>query len=138
DDPDEPASYRVLAWKDWISQVGGRDKFDRFYSRRLEAARSPEFLVIPQGSKTVAHPGGPNEYGFYRVGGWSSIMPYIAGLYALACQVDPDITPEAFWKVALATGDPVPAKSDARTYGAKRVNPSRLIAALPNGVGPQQ
>jgi hypothetical protein len=127
DDPDDPVSYRVLAWKDWISQVGGRGGFDKFFTRRLERAGTPEFLVIPEGSKTVAQPGGPNEYGFYRVGGWSSICPYIAGLYALACQVNPDVTPDVFWQAALVTGDPVTVEGAKKTYGGKRVNPPRLI-----------
>ena len=96
----------------------------------LGRAKSPEFLVLPEGSKTVAHPGGPNEYGFYRMGGWSSIMPYIAGLYALACQVKPDVTPEVFWRAALATGDPIAVAGDKNKYSGKRVNPARLIEAL--------
>ena len=128
--PDDPASCRILAWKDWVSQVAGRDGFETYYAKMLGRAGSPEFLVLPEGSKTVAHPGGPNEYGFYRTGGWSSIMPYIAGLYALACQVKPDITPEAFWTAALDTGDPIAVVGDKKTYCGKRVNPARLIAAL--------
>ena len=31
-------------------------------------------------------------------------MPYLAGVYALAAQVDPEITPERFWELALQTG----------------------------------
>ena len=31
-------------------------------------------------------------------------MPWIAGFYALACQVNPDITPEQFWAATLKTG----------------------------------
>ena len=30
-----------------------------------------------------------NEYVFYREGGWSWSIPYIAGVYALAAQVKP-------------------------------------------------
>ncbi len=130
DSPDDPGSYQVLSWKDWIYQVAGRDNFDKFYRKRLRGVGSPEFLVFPEGSKTVANPGGPNEYGFYRMGGWSSICPYIAGLYALACQVRPDITPAVFWRAALATGDPIAVKGEKKTYAGKRVNPVRLIEGL--------
>ena len=128
--PDDAIASRVITWKDWISQVAGRDGFAEYYERMLGRARSPEFLVLPEGSKTVAHPGGPNEYGFYRMGGWSSIMPYIAGLYALSCQVKPDITPEVFWQAALATGDPIAVVGDKKSYSGRRVNPARLFEAL--------
>ena len=130
DGPDDPASFRVMAWKDWITQVAGRDGFDKFYQKKLRAAGSPEFLVLPEGSKTVAQAGGPEEYGFYRVGGWSSICPYVAGLYVLACQVKPDITPEVFWERALATGVPVTVQGEKRAYAGKRVDPVRLIDSL--------
>jgi hypothetical protein len=130
DDPDDPASYHPLFWDDLISQIAGRDNFDEFYVRRLKRAGSPKFLLIPQGSKSVAQAGGPHEYGFYRLGGWSSMLPYISGLYALACQVKADITPEIFWDVALTTGDPLTVERDGRSYVGKRINPVRLIDRL--------
>ena len=129
DSPDDPDVYHVISWKDWISEVAV-EEFPKFYERRLERSKSPEFLLVPVGSKTVAHPHGRSEYGFYRMGGWSSLCPYIAGLYALACQVKPDITPEVFWKAGLATGDPMPVKKGEKTYAGKRVNPVRLIGSL--------
>ena len=130
DSPGEPVAYRVLSWKDWISQIAGRDGFEKFYEKRLKKAGSPEFLLISEGPRTVAHPFGRSAYGFYPMGGWSSVMPYIAGLYALACQVKPEITPEVFWQAALATGDPMPIKTGWATYAGKRINPARLIESL--------
>jgi hypothetical protein len=130
EDPDDPTSYRVLSWQDWISQIGGRDRTDLFVTMLLKRAGSPEMLLFPQGSKTLAHAGGRSEYGFYRAGGWSSIMPYIAGLHAMACQVRPDITPEGFWRAALATGDPMSIEGEKKAYAGKRINPGRLIEAL--------
>jgi hypothetical protein len=130
DSPDDPALGRVLPWKEWVMQVGGRDGFDLYYAKRLGRAKPVEFLVLPEGSKTVAHPGGREEYGFYRIGGWSSISPYLAGLYALACQVDPDVTPEGFWRAALATGDPVPIEGPSARFAGKIVHPAKLIEAL--------
>jgi hypothetical protein len=64
-----------------------------------------ETLMIPMDSRTTASPTGADEYVFYREGGWSWSIPYIAGLYALACQVKPEITPEPFRVAALKTGD---------------------------------
>jgi hypothetical protein len=130
DSPDDPASYRVISWKEWISQIAGRDGFEKFYEKRLKKAGAPEFLLISESAKTVAHPFGLSTYGFYPMGGWSSVLPYIVGLYALACQVKPDITPEGFWRAALATGDPMPIKTEWATYAGKRVNPTRLVESL--------
>jgi len=55
-------------------------------------------------SRTTASFTGISEYVFYREGGWSWSIPYIAGLYALAAQVDPEIPPERFWSLAMETG----------------------------------
>ena len=42
-------------------------------------------------SRCTASPTGINDYVYYREGGMSWTVPYLAGLYALACQVNPDI-----------------------------------------------
>ena len=55
-------------------------------------------------SRCTASPTGANDYVYYCQGGLSWSIPYLAGLYALACQVKPDITPELFWRTALETG----------------------------------
>jgi hypothetical protein len=88
-DPDSPASYgRVQGWG--------------------PGAGTP-LLFVPMNSRATAAPTGDGDYAFYPVGGWSWVTPYLAGLYALACQAKPDVTPEEFWRVALETGDPAPA-----------------------------
>lgn len=134
DDPDDPGVYSTIAWKNWIAQIAGRDGFERYYERRLRAAGTsagtPEVLLVSEGPRTVAGPFGRASYGFYPLGGWSSILPQIAGLYALACEVKPDITPDVFWRAALATGDPMPVEAGWATYAGKRVNPARLIESL--------
>jgi hypothetical protein len=61
-------------------------------------------LLVPMNSRTAASPMGPEEYAFYRMGDESETVPYLAGVYALAAQVDPQITPERFWELALQTG----------------------------------
>jgi len=77
-------------------------------SYHLFTAWGPGFaepiLLIPMASRTTAAPTGDSDYAFHRQGGWSWVAPYLAGLYALACQVKPDITPELFWEKALETG----------------------------------
>ena len=62
-------------------------------------------LLVPMDHRTVAAPGGDNEYAHYASGGWSWCTPYIAGAYALACQVNSTLTPDQFWAAALKTGE---------------------------------
>ena len=51
----------------------------------------------------------------------------------MACQVKSDVTPESFWKAALATGDTVTLSRDGKTYDlGKIVNPTKLMEALAN------
>jgi len=70
-----------------------------------ERLRAGKRLLVPMDSRCTASPTGLEDYVFYGQGGWSWCVPWIAGLYALACQVQPDITPEQFWAVALETGE---------------------------------
>jgi hypothetical protein len=92
-DPEDFRSYGPGLW--WMDQFWGL------------SAGSPALLLIPMDSRATASPTGNDDYVFYRQGGWSWSIPYLAGLYALACQVEPGITPEVFWAKALATGDSV-------------------------------
>jgi hypothetical protein len=93
-DPDTFGSYTAGLW--WL---------DEFYTGKYTPAPDREALLVPMDSRATASPTGPEDYVFYRVGGWSWSIPWIAGLYALGCQVKPDITPEIFWKAALSSGD---------------------------------
>jgi hypothetical protein len=60
-------------------------------------------LMVPMDHRTVAGPGGDEDYAHYGSGGWSWCTPYLAGVYALACQADPALTPDRFWASALKT-----------------------------------
>lgn len=75
-----------------------------FEGARLDV---PRRLLFPMGSRSFAAPQGPSAYAFNRAGSWSWMVPWIAGLYALALQVDPAITPKRFWEVALETARPM-------------------------------
>jgi hypothetical protein len=90
-------------------------------------------LLIPMDSRCTASPTGNEDYVFYSVGGWSWSIPYIAGLYALACQVSSSMTPEIFWEAALSTGDQLEYEISGRKYiFGKIVNPTKLISVLEN------
>ena len=60
-------------------------------------------LCVPEGSRVLASETGISDYRYDSFGGTSWGAPYIAGVYALACQVQPDITFEKFWKIAQDT-----------------------------------
>ncbi len=88
-------------------------------------------LMAPMDSRTVASFSGAGDYAFYRAGGWSWITPYIAGVYALAAQVDPAITPDRFWQLALETGHTVQCSVDGRTGDLGPIlDPVALVEAL--------
>jgi len=116
-DPNDIQSYEPGLW--WQNY---------FYESGLYSSNT---LLIPMDSRTTASPTGTEDYVFYREGGWSWSIPYIAGMYALAAQVKPDITPDEFWKTALKTGKTIQIKHDAKDYEFGVIlDPQPLIKAL--------
>jgi hypothetical protein len=113
--PDDFASYRPARWG--TQMYANHDR-----------------LLVPMDARTTASPTGKTEYAFYGDGGWSWAIPYIAGVYALAAQVDPKITPERFWALALKTGRTIEAKDGEKTISLGPIlDPVTLIAALATG-----
>ncbi|MBE7500869.1 MAG: hypothetical protein HS113_11285 [Verrucomicrobiales bacterium] len=91
-DPDDFNSYGLGSW--WAkSFLDGQRRF-------APGVR----LLVPMDARSTASPTGVQDYVHYAGGGWSWSVPYLAGLYALACQVKEDITPQRFWAAALQTG----------------------------------
>lgn len=90
-------------------------------------------LFVPMDSRCTASPTGSDDYVFYRYGGMSWSVPYVAGLYALACQVYPDITPEIFWNEAFKTGSIFEVDNNGNKVAlGKIVNPVKLIDNIQN------
>ncbi|MEA5040459.1 MAG: S8/S53 family peptidase [Clostridiaceae bacterium] len=88
-------------------------------------------LYVPMDFRTLASPTGTEDYVRFASGGLSWAVPWFAGVYALACQVKPDITPEEFWEVAYSTGKVVKFEKDRKVYRMDRVmDPAALIAEL--------
>jgi hypothetical protein len=100
-DPNDLSSYGPGTF--WQQQFFDRGSFSNV-------------LLVPMDSRTTASPTGTEDYVFYRVGGWSWSIPYLAGMYALAAQVNPDITPEVFWDAALKTGKTIRIQHDGKEY----------------------
>ncbi|MGE5629888.1 MAG: S8 family serine peptidase [Caulobacteraceae bacterium] len=121
-DPENKNSYLPGLW--WA---------DQYYEGKRELGI--DTLLVPMDSRTTASPTGASDYAFYRSGGWSWAVPYIAGLYALACQVKPDINPETFWNNVLSTGDVVQINHDGEPHSlGKIINPVKLFESCTNKI----
>lgn len=115
-DPDIYQNYEAgLFWKKYIVKTP-------------EKISNGNRLLIPMDSRCTAAPTGNSDYAFYRNGGLSWSIPYVAGLYALCCEVNPNITPEEFLKVALDTGDDMKIIEGHGSW--KVVNPEKLIEKI--------
>ena len=115
-DPDTFESYGPGSW--WA---------DSFYAGKTV----PDRLLVPMDARTTASPGGIDEYVFYRQGDWIWSIPYIAGMYALACQVNPAITPDRFWELAMQTGRTIQVTHNGKAYSLGPIlDPVALIAVL--------
>jgi len=129
--PDDFAAYSVIPWRESLSLVRKRNSaFDRYYEGQFDRFAGPRILLVPVNSRTSASPTGTRDYVFFRRGGWSDVEPFLAGLYALACQVRPEITPDLFWETALDTGQPLEFRKGDKTYDGRIVDPVRLIERL--------
>jgi len=81
-------------------------------------------ILVPMDCRCVASPTGENKYVFYYSGGMSWVVPYVAGMYALCCQVNPNITPGEFAKAVQRTASKV-IFDDGKEYNI--LNPEALI-----------
>lgn len=118
------------------------DKFESYgpglwWARMFEAQGVSGKLLIPMDSRTTAGPQGNEDYAFYRSGGWSWITPYLAGVYALACQVKPEITPDEFLSLAVKTGRTIEAKKADGTTAplGPIIEPAAIIETLQKEAG---
>jgi subtilisin family serine protease len=115
-DPNDFQSYGPGSW--WQ---------EMFYSQGLTA----DTLLVPMDARSTASPTGFEDYAFSSSGGWSWCVPYLAGMYALAWQVRPGITPEQFWTTALQTGQTIQIQHGWRHYSFGVIlDPQALIATL--------
>lgn len=118
-DPNEPADCRPGAFWEELLYSG-------------EYGGDENTLLLPMDRRTTAAPAGEGEYAYFAEGGMSWVVPYAAGLYALACQVRPEVTYEEFLAAAQATADPAAIWSregEEYPYG-RVVDPAALLARL--------
>jgi hypothetical protein len=114
-----------------LSDPDDFNSFDRVLWRDYSNYRSDHRLLVPCDSRATASPSGINEYVFYRTGGASWSIPYIAGVYALAAQVELGITPDRFWDLAVKTGRTVEFERNGQTIRMRPIiDPVAIIRAL--------
>ncbi len=118
-DPDSPDSYEAGAW--W--------KNNRHIN---EDINKDEYLLVPMDHRTVADFKSKDGYRYEgNDGGMSWSTPWLAGMYVLAKQVKPSVTPQEFWTTALKTSDEC-TNNDTGAYVGRLINPQKLIDALKN------
>lgn len=127
DDPDAASSYHPA-----VRMLGKTATLDSVY--------------LPADRRSFASPVGPEEYTYYTVGGASWAVPYAAGLFALARQVDADVRFEDFAKIAAETAAEVtvnfegtviqshiktkPIARESNEITIKVANPAEILRAL--------
>ncbi len=89
--------YGILSLKPGENPDQPENYDQGYYSSEKDVIR------VPGANKTVASHRGNDVYTFDRMGGMSWGAPYIAGLAALAYQVNPDITPNEIIQILIAT-----------------------------------
>ena len=119
-DPDAPDSYEAGAFWKKYSETGTPQQL------------KDKFLLIPMDHRTVADYKSKDGYRYEgNDGGMSWSTPWLAGMYVLAKQVKPSVTPQEFWDTALKTSDKC-TNNDTGTYVGRLINPQKLIEALKN------
>jgi membrane protease YdiL (CAAX protease family) len=115
-DPDLPNSYVPMFWV-----RNGRNGPWHF----------PNLIFVPMESRTMAAPTGPEDYTHDGQGGMSWTVPYVAGLYALAAQANPQITPDGFRAALFRTGRSIPYRHKGSEVSVGPVvDPQALIQAV--------
>jgi len=101
--------------------------FFKEISENFDEQTKKETLLVPMDHRTVADFTDGESYRYEgNDGGMSWSTPWLAGMYVLAKQADPDITPENFWIIALAQSDECKNNDTGTTVG-RIINPQRLI-----------
>lgn len=91
------------------------------------------YFYVPMDFRCTASPTGPEDYVVYINGGMSWTIPYVAGVYALACQVDPTIDLDRFFSIAYTTGRKIDSEFEyngIKNYKLNIIDPCAIIDKL--------
>lgn len=115
--PEELSSYKPVSW------------IEENYYEHPEYFE--DYLMFPIGSRTFAGSSKADSYALSRNGGLSWAVPWCAGLYALCCQIKPEITPQEFIEAAYSTALTQNLEHDGKTYSfGKMINPEGIIEKI--------
>ena len=117
----------VTCAQDWLTygmlaRIPGRNPDDPNSYQSGKYGVRPGALLVPAGNRTTASHQGPEVYTYWTEGGMSWAAPYLAGLAALAYQVDPKIEPKTIVKLWVETA--------VQTDAGPIVNPTGFIEAV--------
>lgn len=85
-----------------------------------------DYISLPTSGKTFASANGTHEYEYGNFGGVSTAIAYISGLYALSCQVYPDLNFDIFIDAIYETCNQIEMSGETINV----VNPVQLIELL--------
>jgi len=105
-----------------LVRIVGKDPDNPLSYRRGKYSTAIDVLRVPAINRTIASHHGPDVYTFDRTGGMSWGAPYLAGLAALAYQVNPEIKPKTIVELWPQTA--------VRTDAGPIVNPTGFIEAV--------
>ena len=118
-DLEDPNNYEAGAF--WKSGSEGEESV---------MGNKDELLLVPMDHRTVADFTDNSSYRYEgNDGGMSWSTPWLAGVYVLAKQADPSITPEKFWQYALETSKEC-RNNDSGNYVGRIMNPQDLIQKI--------
>lgn len=104
--------------------------FFKEFSENASLEEKDNLILIPMDHRTVADQTDDSSYRYEgNDGGMSWSTPWLAGMYALAKQAKPDVTPEEFWDAAKKTSDEC-HNNDSNVYVGRVINPQKLIEAI--------
>ena len=127
-DIDSSECYEAGAW--WKSKP--EDALDYI---TVNGADKDKLLLFPMDHRTVADFKDSTSYRYEgNDGGMSWSTPWVAGMYVLAKQADPSITPEKFWQYALETSSEC-RNNDSGNYVGRLINPQGLIQKIQENKG---
>ena len=78
-------------------------------------------------SRSFASQTGVNDYVWMRHGGWSWVMPYITGLYAICLQINSTLSVAEFSDAIVTTADTIIVDNLGSQVPIILVNPVELI-----------
>jgi subtilisin family serine protease len=107
------------------------DDFKSYINYKQGSNNKTYNISVPMNFRCTASPTGNQDYVVYSIGGKSWATAYIAGLYALSCQIRPSINYKEFWQIASKTSRNITGEYNGKRYETKFiVDPVALFNEL--------